>query len=399
MKLFEYVKEENKRIFRILGFTVLKQTSDYMTADRYQEFLGGLITTYKIKNQTTQYSEKEIKLFGKSITRRYEEDNYRTYFFAGKEYRKVSILDEFKKKYFRYFNKDHDDIYILNSNSGEAYLTLAYIIDSLIKKNGSRNPLLVATQKYHMDLIEMICPDIPHVYIKKIRLNLMGSHFEIDNHRCFMLYDGPHFIQVEADIRTSELGKAHYFQAILSKLQIDRTELRTRKLQVLPEAERTMLGKIRKTGLNLEKFVLIAPEAKSCKLYDAAFWCEMIDKFQAKGYDVFANIVDNEIELASTKQYKSTFLSYSELYALARYAKKIVSLRSGLTEILVQAGKPTDVLYTKFRERHIFNEMDTAHVLSGFSLMPLPHVNENTVREFNMAEIQPQPCLDLILDM
>lgn len=34
----------------------------------------------------------------------------------------------------------------------------------------------------------------------------------------------------------------------------------------------------------MEKFVLIAPEAKSCKLYDEDFWCTLINQLQKIGY-------------------------------------------------------------------------------------------------------------------
>ena len=156
MKFFEYKKENLERYAKVFGFTIMKQTSDYMTAERTQEFLGGLIKTIKTRNKLSDFSEKEIKILGKSIIKRFEENNYMIYHVLGKEYKKISIIEEFIQKYARYFNKKYDDIYILNANSGEAYLTLTYILDALIKRNQSKNPLLVATKKYHVDIIKMI---------------------------------------------------------------------------------------------------------------------------------------------------------------------------------------------------------------------------------------------------
>ena len=139
MKLYEYIKGEEERTAKILGYPIMVQTTDYMTSERYQSFMDGLITTKKVNNPYTEQSEKDIKFLGKSIIKRREEGSYRNYYIGGKLFRKVSLIDEFKKRYFKYFDKKHDDIYILRANSGEIYLTLTYIINTLIKRNQAKN--------------------------------------------------------------------------------------------------------------------------------------------------------------------------------------------------------------------------------------------------------------------
>lgn len=397
MKLYEYIKEENKKTIKIFGIPVVKQTSDYMTSERYQSFFGGIITTIKINNQETDYSKKDIKLFSHSILKRTEENNYKTYFMFDKTIRKISLLDEFKEKYFKYFNKKHDDIYILNANSGEIYLTLTYLIDSLIKKNGSKRPLLVATEKYHIDMIKMICPDLPYVYIKNFCLKVFGTTFKIDNFHFFMLFDFAHFKQVEINIKSNEIGKYHYFKSILNKFDISEEDLQMRKINVLHSVEQSMLEKVNKTGLNIDKFIFLAPEAQSCKLYDEDFWCELIKQLQNKGYDIFINLTGDDIKLETVSNFKTCDLSFAQAFALAKRAKKIVSLRSGFSEFLLQTEVPMDILYTKFRHRHIFNDMDSYHVMSGFGIKYIPFVDITKIQEFNMFEISPKECIDRIL--
>lgn len=398
MKIYEYKREENERTALIFGIPVMKQTSDYMTSERYQEFLGGLITTRKLNSKESDSSNKEIKILGKSVIKRAEENNYRVYSFLGKEYKKVSLLKEFKKLYFKYFSNEYDDIYILRANSGEIYLTLTYLIDSLIKKNGSKKPLLVATQKYHIDMIKMICPDLPYVYIKKLNLKVVGDTFVIDKFRFFLLFDSVHFRKVELDIKENELGKHHYFKSILDRLDMSEDDLKMRKMNVLHSAEQSMLEKVEKTGLNLNKFVFLAPEAQSCKLYDEDFWVVLVNKLQEIGYDVFVNLVEKDIKLKNAIDFKTCELSFAEAFALAKKAKKIVSLRSGFTEFLLQTNVPLDVLYTKFRHRHIFNDMSSYHVLHGFGLIQLPFVNVDNIQEFNMFEMAPAECLERIIE-
>lgn len=394
MKIFEYIREENERTAKLFGIPVMKQTSDYMTSERYQEFLGGLITTRKLNSKESDSSNKEIKILGKSIIKRIEEDNYRIYSFLGKEYKKVSLLKEFKKLYFKYFDKEYDDIYILRANSGEIYLTLTYLIDSLIKKNGSKRPLLVATKKYHIDMIKMICPDLPYVYIKNFNLKVVGTTFKIDNFRFFMLFDSVHFRQVEINIKSNEVGKHHYFKSILNKLDMNEEDLQMRKINVLHSAEQSMLEKVNKVGLNINKFIFLAPEAQSCKLYDDDFWVILVNKLQEIGYDVFVNLVGKDIKLKNTIDFKTCDLSFAEAFALAKRAKKIISLRSGFTEFLLQTDVPIDVLYTKFRH---FTDMDCYRIMSGFGIKYIPFVNAAKIQEFNMFEISPKECIEKIL--
>lgn len=398
MKIYEYIREENERTAKLFGIPVMKQTSDYITAERYQEFLGGLITTIKLSSKESDSSNEEIKILGKSVIKRFEENNFRTYSFLGFEYRKISLIEEFKKQYFKYFDKQYDDIYILNANSGEIYLTLTYLIDALIKRNGSKKPLLVATKKYHIDIIKMLCPDIPYVYIKKLRLKITTESFNIDNFRFFLLYDSQHFKQVEIDIKQNELGKHHYFKSILDRLDMSESDVKMRKMNVLPSAEKSMLKKVEKTGLNLDKFVFLAPEAQSCKLYDEDFWVVLVNKLQEMGYDVFVNLVKKDIKLKNAIDFKTCDLSFAEAFALAKKAKRIVSLRSGFTEFLLQTDVPIDVLYTKFRHRPIFNDMSSYHVLHGFGLIQLPFVDVSKIQEFNMFEMAPAECLERIME-
>ena len=397
MKIYEYIRGENERTIKLFGKTFMSQTSDYMTAERLQSFLGGLITTVKVNDQVTDCSKKDIRILGHSISKRIEENNYRTYYMFGKEIRKISLIDQFKKQYFKYFDKKHDDIYILRANSGEIYLTLTYLIDTLIKRNGSKKPLLVATHKYHIDMIKMLCPDIPYVYIKKLRLKITAESFNIDNFRFFLLFDSQHFKQVEMDIKQNELGTHHYFKSILTRLNMTDTDINMRKAIVNVEDERSMLNKVTKTGLNINKFVFLAPEAQSCKLYDEDFWALLINNFQDMGYDVYLNLTDKT--KIKAKDYKKCDLSYAEAFALAKRAKKIISLRSGFTEFLLQTGVPIDVLYTKFRHRHFFDDMDIYHVISGFGLTQIPFVDKSKIQEFNMFEMSQTDCLEKMLNL
>lgn len=138
MKLYEYIKSKNSRTLKILGFTIM--TKSVGGGKSVQKILGGLVTTFRIS--FGYLYEKEIKLLGCSFSIRYDENNYLTYSIFGKTIYKISLFNirakRFKKRYFTYFDRQYDDIYLFNTNSGEVYMTLAYFIDALIEKIGAK---------------------------------------------------------------------------------------------------------------------------------------------------------------------------------------------------------------------------------------------------------------------
>lgn len=400
MKIFEYIKGDKERTLKVMGLTLMQKVVDYKTTEKFQYLLGGLISTCKILNREENYIEKNIKISGHPLIKCIEKNNYKTYYLGTKEVLKKSLLDDFKKKYFKHFapfKNKHNDIYILKANSGEIYLTLTYIIEALIKRNGSKSPLLVATKKYHVDMIKMFCPDIPYIFVKDFDTKIVGDSFKIESFRFFLLYDSIHFRQVDINIQNNISGKNHYFKAILDRLQLAENSLSMQKALIIPDAEFTMLEKIKKIGLNINNFIFIAPEALSCKLYDDDFWVILINKLHKQGYHIFVNLMENRINLKNAIDIKSCFLSYAEAFALAKHAKKIISLRSGFTEFLLQTNVPIDVLYTKFKQRCASNDLEISQVLSGFSLKELPFVDCSKIQEFNMYEISPKDCIEQIL--
>lgn len=355
---------------------------------RHQRFLGGIISTLKYTD-SMNHTTKEFMLLNKPLFKRIEGDGYITYKVFDKAFCKTSLIKDFRKKYHKIFNQKYDDIYILRANSGELYITLAYIIDILIKDNESKNPLLVATQRYHIDLIELLCPTLPYIY-QEINLKINKDMFEIDSYRVFILYNAEHFNSVEYNAK-HRIPNTHYIKQILSKLNINPNNLSMRKITYSNFIEQSMQNKIKKIGLNLDNFIFLAPEAKSCEPYNKHFWILLTKKLQERGYDVFINLTDNNTDLKDIG--RTCTLSYSEVFALAKYAKRIISLRSGIVEFLLQTNVDIDILYTNF----IHSGLNSDDVIFGFGLKQVEFIPTDKLREFNTFEISPINCINQIL--
>lgn len=378
-KFFNYKKKNNYRTLNIFGIPIYTRSVDYNTNTRSQSFLFNLIKTIKTGDIYAINTNKKIQLFGLNILSKEIKQNNIQWKFFGINIKHDNLYDKFKKKYFKYFDKEHDDIYLLNANSGEIYLFLTYCLDACIKKYGSKKPLLVATKQYHVELIKMICPDIDYIYIKQFNMLAKSDtvDYRIDNFRFFQIFSYKHFLQVEIDIKKDET--ANFFKSILEELNLKLEDLEMRNVSELQSSKESMLQKITKIGLNIDNFILIAPEAHSCSSINNEYWNNLIREYTQKGYDVFVNLIKNEIDLTGAN-YKTCYLTYSEIYSLAKRAKKIIMLRSGLTELFLQTNVPMEVLYTKFRDRILINSMEVEQVKRGFSLKNIPY-NHNFLIE------------------
>lgn len=382
MKIFESNKSEIK-LFKIPIYTV---KTDYETSSRTQKFLGGLVSTYRIIKDYTNYIEKSINIINLPLLKRIDDGQYRKYFFAGILIKKKSFIDNIKKQIKNRIDTKYDDIYILSANSGEIYLLLAYFIDALIKRNSSKAPLLIATKKYHCDIIKMLCPDIPYIYINSLGKKIGIPEFSIDNFRFFMLFEHAYFKKTESEIRFDNTFNTHYLTNMMKKCGLSENDISLRKMVIPEPAIQSLDKKLENINLDTDNFVFIAPEAQSCENINTKFWADLINNLKEQGYDVFLNLMqpfENK-----TCSFKTCFLTYSEAYALACKAKYIISLRSGFSEFLLQTNIKSFIIYTKFGKRSFYDDMTTQQVISGFNIKKLPFVNQNNIYEFAINENQ-----------
>ena len=114
MKIYEYIKSKNEKVLKLFGFTIMNLNIKIHNDSeiKIQKFFGGLVTTIRVYNFVSLFAEKEIKVFGWLFLRRIEENNCINYYLLNHLVNKKSTLDNFKHRYFKYFDDNHDDIYI-----------------------------------------------------------------------------------------------------------------------------------------------------------------------------------------------------------------------------------------------------------------------------------------------
>ncbi|MBR3516855.1 MAG: hypothetical protein IKO10_11125 [Lachnospiraceae bacterium] len=77
--------------------------------------------------------------------------------------------------------------------------------------------------------------------------------------------------------------------------------------------------------------VIIAPYAHTAKLLPVTFWEKLVDVLSDKGYEVYTNIAKNEKAIKGTRE---LYVTLADIAKCAEIAKCVVSIRSGLCDML-----------------------------------------------------------------
>ena len=426
MKFFEHITDEYDCLesYRFLGITLMEKATVVYSRPRpetnrpikkiYKRFLGRTIYKAKYYNWNGLF-KREISILSIPILGTLKLNGYKLYLVLGiKVYSKpMKFLTDFKTECVDNLDKKHDDIYIILGHLGDAFRMLT-LIKSIIKEKRSKNPLIMVFDDSFEDLIKMMHIDIPYVHIKtskpfKVRLEkqLSTDVFLLGNFKFFLLWNrwlwATKFYThrgLPADTHVIDVHAA-YYHVVYDNHKMG-------KLYTLPDAEENMLKLSKQAELNLDKFVFIAPEAFSYTVCPIEFWQKLIKIFQDSGYDVFINSVTKKIagnkhsymnaksrlfDIDSMKSAKSFFLTVPEAYALAKRAKKIVSQRSGLSDMLIQTDAELCILYS------IAGSWDkTEHIIKIESVLRSPYANPNKINEINIIGMSQEDIIKSVIE-
>lgn len=376
MHLFKNEKIDNIRMVTLFGLPVY--STKVTIKSRTQRVLGGLIYTIKLNCKTKE--RKMVKILNKTVSERVLENDTMRYYLFGRLIKTFHLMQKIYDKYFKNLNIQYDDVYILSSNSGEIFLFLAYLAKAVFKKNNSKAPLFVATKKYHIDILKMYLPTVPHIFIEGMQLKIQGDAFEFRGHKFFMIFSGSHFERVELAVKNQEIGTTHYLKSIIDTLCVSEDDCYRPNPVISLDVNKSLSNKISEIDLRLNNFVIVAPEALSCSELPMGFWEQIVSELKKQGYDVFLNITEQKNYINGCK---TTLLTFSELYSLSQKSRGVISLRSGLSEFILPANIPNVSIYTRFRNKTSDRAFLVDKGIAGFSMFKIPFVNHSMIVELN----------------
>lgn len=370
--------KRNKYNFRLkcLGITVLNYSKDKNEYFKKYKLLYGLLyLKYDIFFDTFILRLCGFKFLSTHIFKNYK--ILKLFFFP------IGIWDNATKQLNKVLDKiidqnNYDEYYLFFCRSGEFFL-LMHHFQEYLKKNQSNNYALVVFTKYHLNILNMFYPNIPVLYYKRIDVPLISKAVKnkfiiYRNKKIFIPFYEKYFNDVEKAIRYK---KGHYYACLKEHLCLSDN---VGQYYTISDTVKEKINKIVKYILN-DNFIFISPETLSNEPMEKNFWINLVQNFKKNGYEIFCNSMCFENLIPDTQ---SMFLTYEEAIELSKYAKAIIGMRSGFLECLSQSNVPMHVLYTKFPKRNGFKEVPSHKVKSGFSITPLPNVNNNLLYEYDV---------------
>lgn len=94
---------------------------------------------------------------------------------------------------------------------------------------------------------------------------------------------------------------------------------------------------------NLNETVLIAPEAKTTEIFDPEFWNIFVREFSQIGFKIIVN--SDSFKLKNSVLLPSQIFSLEEIVEIAYHCRYVLSIRSGLCDVLVKKSSSLFVFY------------------------------------------------------
>ena len=154
-------------------------------------------------------------------------------------------------------------------------------------------------------------------------------------------YVGPNFIYghfrrdaKDKFIMSKELGFVDQYRHDVFELPLDAPFRAPIVKDISAEAQQKLE---RAYVLDPNRTVILAPYANSTKLLNSAFWLNLVEQLNRRGYVIYTNVGRNrqsriENPLPGTRP---MFVSLNEIFHIMSRVKSLIALRSGLLDLLV----------------------------------------------------------------
>lgn len=337
MKLFEYIKvsqDERKLLLCALPIYHQKRIKFFET----KKILCGLLTTTK-KNIAPAVI-KEIYLCNLPILKRVRNNMHYYYYCGNKLIYTRDLAPAFVKKYRDVLSPEYKNIIILNGHHGEAYSVSAFFAKRLMQKYD--NVKFVCYRECHKKMWNLFWPDVEIGMLKGYAGSGCDKYFKYKDQNFYYT-----FLLGDNDFENLLKGNPipHRIDSAIKNLGLTRDELLKKELVISEQDKRSFNEKLKNMNLNLDKFVILAPEADSIERCDLAFWEKIAKGLQQRGYSIYLNVLDEKFDLDGCDK---TFLTHAEILQLADLSKGTIALRSGFSELISYLNTPMHVIFTSF---------------------------------------------------
>ncbi len=324
------------------------------------KFLGIVIFVY-YKICIDRETVKEVSIFSPKTGSEY----VREFIFN-------KILKETGAKFKNYF--------FVRSPIGETYILQHFIKSWLNKKQIAPGAFCLAGGYVLSALRNLYNPDLNYKYIR-IPVEYIMCAFDDEEYSykdyTFYIYAAKNFIYDLMERYNNGITEPHFVDAILNYYGCDRNDLTKIQPCFSHNISKSLFDKLK--NINLEKFVILMPEANSIYEIPLCVWEEIDFKLKKMGYFTYWNVCKRD---GLYQNHKSAVLNFEEMLYFAQRAKGIVALCSGFLEALTRVDSIKCVLYTNM----ILNNIPCSLIRKSHSKKLMPFVDEKNLYEYDYSD-------------
>lgn len=222
----------------------------------------------------------------------------------------------------------------------------------------------------------MLTPNIDKIYTANLHYEINNKVMLVGEQYVYVAFPMKFYTNTEEKIRN---GHCHYMSEIYNFFNISKKNISsTNNVKISQELKKRTRDYLQKN--NIKKFVFLSTDATTCENIDKKFW----DK------------LEKELNIKIIKNSKD--MTLEEAYAIAHKALAIISLRSGLSEILSGINNLQIILYTNFKERYRFDVISEMKVSKGFSLKAI-EPNRKNIFELEYSKESEDKIIEWIKDI
>ena len=340
-------REYKDKVKTLWGIPVYRKTRTYNQLKRF--FAFGLYREEISFSEEGELSRKTyllgLPIFGRTL------DNFKMSWrlFDKLSIKTIDIREEFNKKIEENFPletiksiNDKKHVFVFWANSGEIAVLLRFFFSQILISQNliNRNEFLViCTKKYHKEMLDLYFPGVCSKVMKPRVLRYLTGDYELDGIKVSMFFPGKYFAGFEEYI-SRDGYKINFIDWMKKYLSLDIDAPKE------PESLSYDLKNIsEKIGISIEdinKTVIFLPDSFSSGSFSDEENLSIINEIEEKGYKCYRNQSDPK---------KEGFLTYPELYVLAKRSYLLVGIRSGLVDFLEPTGIPMLIYYQSFPDR------------------------------------------------
>lgn len=257
-------------------------------------------------------------------------------------------------------------IFVFWANSGEIALLLMFFWKQLLERYVIHDPqevVVMCTKQYHQDMLKLYFPEIRSVVAKPKILRYVLDDLEAGDWYVHMCFPGRYFARFEDSVKGIPVNylkwMSKWFDLKVESPVKPNDQVLNRALDSAMEKLTQEQKDALKIGTKKGLAILALESFSSCSLEDE--FKQKVRSDASKEYVVLDN---------------SSRFSYLEMFAVATKAKKLIALRSGLVDFLMNSGIDMCIYYTDFYDRGFNTPRKSADdVLKLFSVRCIPLFN------------------------